>query len=80
MASSVTEAVHVVKITLVKCGLHKPPSIRNTLKALGLNKLHKSVYHKNIRPVRGMIYEVSKPRFEFLFQNAATVKSGSLKN
>jgi large subunit ribosomal protein L30 len=57
-SSAAAEAAHLVKITLVKCGLHKPPSIRKTLEALGLKKLHSSVYHKNIRPIRGMIYEV----------------------
>jgi len=50
----------LVRITYVKCGLHRPPDIRKTLKALGLVHLHQSVIHKNIRPIRGMINRVKR--------------------
>lgn len=48
----------LLKITYVKCGLHTRPVVRETLQALGLNKLHQTIIHKNVRPIRGMVNKV----------------------
>ncbi|MFO7987680.1 MAG: 50S ribosomal protein L30 [Desulfatiglandaceae bacterium] len=48
-----------IKVTLVKSGIGKTKKIRETLKGLGLTKLHKSVELKNTPAVRGMIAKVS---------------------
>lgn len=48
----------LLKITYVKCGLHTRPVIRKTLAALGLTKLHQTMIHKNVRPIRGMVNTV----------------------
>jgi large subunit ribosomal protein L30 len=48
-----------IKVTLVKSGIGKPKKIRQTLKGLGLTKLHKTVILKNNPAIRGMITKVS---------------------
>lgn len=48
----------LVRIRYVRCGLHRPPVIRETLKSLGLTRLQQEVVHKNIRPIRGKIHVV----------------------
>jgi len=47
-----------VKVTLQKSGIGRPFKQRRTLKALGLNKLNKSVYHYDSPQIRGMINAV----------------------
>lgn len=47
-----------IKITLVKSGIGKSKKIRDTLRGLGLTRLHKSVELKNTAAVRGMIEKV----------------------
>ncbi|MBW1722250.1 MAG: 50S ribosomal protein L30 [Deltaproteobacteria bacterium] len=47
-----------IKVTLVKSGIGKNKKIRETLKGLGLTKLHKTVTVKNTAPIRGMINKV----------------------
>jgi large subunit ribosomal protein L30 len=49
----------LLRVTLVRCGLHQHPKIRETLRALGLRKINQTIVHKNIRTVRGMINRVS---------------------
>lgn len=48
-----------VKVTLVKSGIGKDKKIRETLKGLGLTRLHKTVTLKNTPAIRGMINKVS---------------------
>ena len=48
-----------IKVTLVKSGIGKNKKIRETLKGLGLTKLHKTVSLKNTPAIRGMINKVS---------------------
>ena len=48
-----------IKVTLVKSGIGKSKSFRETLKGLGLTKLHKTVCLKNTPAIRGMINNVS---------------------
>ena len=48
-----------IKVTLVKSGIGRNKKIRQTLKGLGLTKLHKTVTLKNTPAIRGMIDKVS---------------------
>jgi large subunit ribosomal protein L30 len=48
-----------IKITLVRSGIGKNKKVRDTLKGLGLTKLHKTVTLKNTPAIRGMIAKVS---------------------
>ena len=48
-----------IKITLVKSGIGKNKKIRQTLRGLGLTKLHKTVVLNNTPAIRGMINKVS---------------------
>lgn len=48
-----------IRVTLVKSGIGKNRKIRETLKGLGLTKLHKTVELENTRAIRGMIQKVS---------------------
>ena len=46
-------------ITLIRSGIGRPPNHRETLKRLGLTRLHKTVVLKGTPQVRGMINQVS---------------------
>jgi large subunit ribosomal protein L30 len=46
-------------ITLIRSGIGRPPQHRETLKRLGLTRLHKTVILKGTPQVRGMINQVS---------------------
>jgi len=48
-----------IKVTLVKSIIGKNKKIRETVKGLGLNKLHKTVSLENTPAIRGMIDKVS---------------------
>ncbi|MGE5839280.1 MAG: 50S ribosomal protein L30 [Deltaproteobacteria bacterium] len=48
-----------VKVTLLKSGIGRNKKIRETLKGLGLTKLHKTVVLNNTPAIRGMINKVS---------------------
>eukprot|EP01121_Diplochlamys_sp_Union-15-3_P022517 TRINITY_DN9613_c0_g1_i1.p1 TRINITY_DN9613_c0_g1~~TRINITY_DN9613_c0_g1_i1.p1 ORF type:complete len:123 (-),score=14.61 TRINITY_DN9613_c0_g1_i1:4-372(-) len=48
----------LVRITYVRCGKHKQPYIRTALKTLGFRKLQQSIVHKNVRPIRGLIFKL----------------------
>ena len=48
-----------IKLTLVKSGIGKNKKVRETLKGLGLTKLHKTVTLRNTPAIRGMINKVS---------------------
>lgn len=47
-----------IKITLVKSGIGSPQRQKDTLKALGLRKLHKTVERADDAVTRGMIAKV----------------------
>ena len=46
-------------ITLIRSGIGRPPQHRETLRRLGLTRLHKTVVLKGTPQVRGMINQVS---------------------
>ena len=48
-----------IKVTLVKSGIGYNKKIRETLRGLGLTKLHKMVELENTPAIRGMIKKVS---------------------
>lgn len=48
----------LLKVTLVKSAIRTNPKVRKNLTALGLNKINKTMIHKNVRPIRGMINAV----------------------
>jgi len=48
-----------IRVTLVRSGIGRKKKIRETLKGLGLTKLHKTVELENTPAVRGMIEKVS---------------------
>jgi large subunit ribosomal protein L30 len=48
-----------IKITLVKSGIGKNKRVRETLKGLGLTRLHKTVVLKNTPSTRGMVEKVA---------------------
>ena len=48
-----------IKVTLVKSGIGRNKKMRQTLRGLGLTKLHKTVTLKNTPAIRGMINKVS---------------------
>lgn len=47
-----------IKVTLVRSPIGKNRKIRDTLRALGLTKLNKTVIHENNPSIRGMINKV----------------------
>lgn len=47
-----------VKITQVKSGIDRPKRQKDTLKALGLGKLHRTVEHEATPQIMGMIRKV----------------------
>jgi large subunit ribosomal protein L30 len=53
------DAIKTVAITLIKSGIGRPPNHRETLKRLGLTRLHKTVLLKGTPQVRGMVNQVS---------------------
>jgi large subunit ribosomal protein L30 len=48
-----------INVTLVKSGIGRNKKIRQTLRGLGLTKLHKTVTLNNNASIRGMINKVS---------------------
>jgi large subunit ribosomal protein L30 len=50
---------NTLKVTLVRSGIGKEKRVRETLKGLGLTRLHKTVTLKNTPAIRGMIEKVS---------------------
>lgn len=47
-----------VKITQVKSGIDRPKRQKDTLKALGLGKMHRTVEHEATPQIMGMIRKV----------------------
>ncbi|MBW2066535.1 MAG: 50S ribosomal protein L30 [Deltaproteobacteria bacterium] len=48
-----------IRVTLVRSKIGRPKKIRETLKGLGLTKMHKTVTLENTPAIRGMIQKVS---------------------
>lgn len=48
-----------LRVTLLKSGIGRNKKIRETLKGLGLTRLHKTVVLNNTPAIRGMINKVS---------------------
>lgn len=48
-----------LKVTLVRSGINRPQDQKDTIRGLGLTKMHKSVVLKDTLAVRGMIRKVS---------------------
>ncbi len=48
-----------IKVTLVKSGIGKQKKIRQTIRGLGLTRLHKTVELENTPAIRGMINKIS---------------------
>ena len=48
-----------MRVTLLKSGIGRNKKIRETLKGLGLTRLHKTVVLNNTPAIRGMIDKVS---------------------
>ncbi|CAD2071814.1 50S ribosomal protein L30 [Jeotgalicoccus coquinae] len=48
-----------VKVTLTKSVIGKPQTQRETVKALGLNKMHKTVEHEDTPQLRGQVAKVA---------------------
>jgi len=48
-----------IKVTLVKSGIGHNKKIKETLRGLGLTRLHKTIELKNTPAIRGMIEKVS---------------------
>jgi len=48
-----------ITLTLVRSGIGKDKTIRDTLRGLGLTKMHKTVTLKNTAAIRGMIRKVA---------------------
>lgn len=63
MMASRKAAVEVAKlhaVTLIRSGIGRPYWQKRTLEALGLTKLHKTMIHKNIPSVNGMLRSVKE--------------------
>jgi len=54
----VNPVLGLLKITLLRSGIHSGPSIYLALKALGLSKINHYMIHKNNGPIRGLIQAV----------------------
>jgi large subunit ribosomal protein L30 len=48
-----------LKVTLVRSGTNRPQRHKDTIKGLGLTRLHKSVVLEDTASIRGMIRAVS---------------------
>ena len=48
-----------ITLTLVRSGIGKDKKIRDTLRGLGLTRMHKTVTLKNTAAIRGMIRKVA---------------------
>ncbi|MCD6560969.1 MAG: 50S ribosomal protein L30 [Deltaproteobacteria bacterium] len=51
--------IETIKVTLVKSGISRNKKIKQTLRGLGLTRLHKTVELKNTPAIRGMINKVT---------------------
>jgi large subunit ribosomal protein L30 len=54
-----TEPTKVLRITLVKSPIGYSQRHKNTIRALGLRRMHQSVEHSDSPTLRGMLYKVA---------------------
>jgi large subunit ribosomal protein L30 len=54
-----TETTKVLRITLVKSPIGYSKRHKDTIRALGLRRMHQSVEHSDTPTLRGMLYKVS---------------------
>jgi large subunit ribosomal protein L30 len=47
-----------VKVKLIRSGIHCPERQKKTLRALGLNRMNKTVEHENNAQISGMLTKV----------------------
>jgi large subunit ribosomal protein L30 len=47
-----------LKVTQVRSGIGLPRDQRNTVRALGIHRMHESVEHADTPAIRGMIFKV----------------------
>lgn len=59
MLGSVKVMADTINVTLIKSGIGRNKKIRQTLRGLGLTKLHKTVTLNDTAAIRGMINKVS---------------------
>ncbi|EGC32574.1 hypothetical protein DICPUDRAFT_155439 [Dictyostelium purpureum] len=52
-----TAPAGVIKVTLTKSPNHCEQDVKGTIKALGLQKMHHYIFHKNTPEIRGMIHK-----------------------
>jgi large subunit ribosomal protein L30 len=48
-----------LKVTLIRSGINRPQDQKDTIKGLGLTRMHKSVELNDTPAIRGMIRKVS---------------------
>jgi large subunit ribosomal protein L30 len=48
-----------IKVTLVRSGIGRPRKQRETLRGLGLTRLHKTVLLQDTPQIRGMVHKVA---------------------
>ena len=48
-----------LKVTLIRSGINRPQDQKDTIKGLGLTRMHKSVTLNDTPAIRGMIRKVS---------------------
>jgi large subunit ribosomal protein L30 len=48
-----------LKVTLIRSGTNRPQRHKDTIRGLGLTRLHRSVILQDTAPIRGMIRAVS---------------------
>lgn len=60
MSKSTQVVAKLHAITQIRSGIGRPYWEKRTLKALGLNKLHKTVIHKNTPTINGMLSVVRR--------------------
>jgi large subunit ribosomal protein L30 len=59
MAEKKAKDVKVVRITLVKSPIGYSQRHKDTIKALGLRRMHQTVEHQDTPSLRGMLYKVA---------------------
>ena len=49
----------MIRVTLVKSGIGRPPKHRRTLSSLGLTKMNRTIIRQDTPEMRGMIRQIS---------------------
>lgn len=59
MPEKKAKALKVVRVTLVKSPIGYSQRHKDTIKALGLHRMHQTVEHEDTPSLRGMLYKVA---------------------